>query len=70
MLTPEKCLICGSTGCTTYPLMIERFVAGRDREHWQCIHDQINGIESDAARAARLIAEFPPQPTDRRCCNG
>ena len=26
--------------------------------------------ESDADRAARLIAEFPPQPHERRCCNG
>jgi len=26
--------------------------------------------EPDHIRAARLIAEYPPQPTDRRCCNG
>jgi len=27
-------------------------------------------IEPDHIRAARLIAEHPPDPTDRRCCNG
>ena len=26
--------------------------------------------EPDHIRAARLIAEHPPDPTDRRCCNG
>ena len=26
--------------------MIERWNAGRDRDHWQRVHDQINGISS------------------------
>lgn len=26
--------------------------------------------ETDADRAARLIAENPPQSTDKRCCGG
>jgi hypothetical protein len=65
-------LICGGTGCKLYPLMIERWNAGRDREHWQRIHDEIN--EPDHIRAARLIAESPPgagsAPGDPRpCCH-
>ena len=60
------CPICGRAGCVTYPLMLERFAAGRDVEHWTRIHDQLNGIAPSypplleqlgnaAAAAGRLI---------------
>src|SRR5208282_3776366 len=40
----NDCPICGGSSCQTYPLMLERFAAGRDREHWRAVHDRMNGI--------------------------
>ncbi|MGZ5996121.1 MAG: DUF6171 family protein [Isosphaeraceae bacterium] len=54
MSTSDPCPICGGTGCRTYPLMVERFTAGRDVEHWRRIHDSINGVETAAAYPSLL----------------
>jgi hypothetical protein len=38
------CPICGRSGCKTYPLILEKWAAGENREHWKRIHDQMNGL--------------------------
>lgn len=46
----DPCPICGEIDCggVVYALMVERYAAGRDREHWRRIHDR---------------ADAPPPPT-------
>lgn len=42
----DLCPICQKpvAECKGYPLMRERFAAGRDVAHWRRIHDQLNGL--------------------------
>lgn len=44
-----NCPICGGSGCTTYPLMLEQWAAGRRRDHWKRVHDQLSGIAQTPA---------------------
>jgi hypothetical protein len=41
----NTCPICDGDGCRTYPLMVARWAAGKDRVHWLKIHDQLNGVK-------------------------
>jgi hypothetical protein len=55
----DACPICGVAGCgRTYPLMLERWAAGRDREHWRRIHDGIKRGSNASVfpKAAETIA--------------
>jgi hypothetical protein len=38
----DACPICGVVDCggVVYPLLVERYLAGRNREHWRRIHDR------------------------------
>jgi len=73
----NRCPICLDPSlCKAYPPLIER-LNRPDGYRWKHIHDKVNGIVSsvvmdDAARAAALIAEFPPEsvlvPIGRKCC--
>jgi hypothetical protein len=53
----DRCPICGGEGCATYPLMVKEFAAGRNREHWRTIHDQMNGVAPVPSRpqASRVV---------------
>ncbi len=53
------CTICNKPECPgkTYPLMVERFAAGRDVDHWRATHDRINGLAP--------MNPAPPSPEDR-----
>jgi hypothetical protein len=53
------CVICGKEACKTYPLMIERFTAGRDVEHWRRIHDRMNGMAPTV-----IVVPQAPSPPD------
>jgi hypothetical protein len=47
------CPICHLAECKGYPLLWERYAAGRDVEHWLRIHDRLNGLP---------VAQSPPDP--------
>lgn len=73
----SNCPICKDPSlCKAYPLLIKR-LNGPDGHRWKHVHDKVNGFVvppdlDDAARAAALIAEFPPEslsvPIGRKCC--
>lgn len=60
------CPICALPECPArgYPHMWAEYAAGRNRQHWRRKHDFLNAPpESDVERAARLLAEHPPDPS-------
>ena len=66
MLISNDCPICPAGTCRGYPHLWRRMRAEPVR--WAKVHESVNAPECDAARAARLSAEFPPDPTDPRPC--
>jgi hypothetical protein len=69
----DSCPICDpSSSCRAYPHIWKRL--REDPARWIKIHRDLNGDSAidDAARAAALIAEFPPEslsvPIGRKCC--
>jgi hypothetical protein len=66
------CPICRFAECPGkgYPLMWERFAAGRDVEHWRAIHDGLNGLAAvPPAFAARpSVAEMMDRLEQIRAC--
>jgi len=53
----DACPICGVVGCTrSYPLMLARWAAGRDREHWRRIHDEIDAPPGDRPSVSESLS--------------